>query len=388
MSQANITIGGDFCPIHRAEAILRAGNGKNIFGDLLPEIEKADIFVANLECPLIRRETPIRKNGPVLGASVECLLGLSNVPISAFAIANNHILDHGREGVASTLQSCAAAEIRTFGAGLDAMEARKPLILVQKGMRIGFLAAAENERCIAGDNNPGANSLDPIGLVRQMAALSDNVDFLVVLVHGGAEHYPLPTPRLQETCRFLVEQGADAVICQHSHCAGSYETYRGAPIVYGQGNLIFDFPNRGPEWHRGFLVRLRIQAKHDSTMELIPFTQFADAEGIRKMDPPEAQQLLSAIEQRSHFVQNEKSVRDAWQSYCAERSIEYFGTVLGHGRILRRLNRSGGMLGTVYGQDVLFKLNNVIQCEVHREILLTVFDQYLRGLERNGTPNL
>ena len=35
--------------------------------------------------------------------------------------------------------------------------------------------------------------------------------------------------------RFIIEQGARMVICQHSHCAGCYEKYQNGHIIYGQG---------------------------------------------------------------------------------------------------------------------------------------------------------
>ena len=48
------------------------------------------------------------------------------------------------------------------------------------------------------------------------------------------------------------------VVCQHSHCAGAFEAYRGGHIIYGQGNLISDSPDGGDTWYEGFLVRLSL----------------------------------------------------------------------------------------------------------------------------------
>ena len=43
-------------------------------------------------------------------------------------------------------------------------------------------------------------------------------DFVLVIVHGGSEHFQLPTPRMQATYRFFVDAGADAVVNHHQHC--------------------------------------------------------------------------------------------------------------------------------------------------------------------------
>lgn len=38
----------------------------------------------------------------------------------------------------------------------------------------------------------------------------------------------------------MVDCGADMIICQHSHCIGSFEKYKQSGILYGQGNFILD----------------------------------------------------------------------------------------------------------------------------------------------------
>jgi len=45
------------------------------------------------------------------------------------------------------------------------------------------------------------------------------------------------TPK--KLCKFFIDSGVDAIVCQHSHCAGSFEHYKNRPIIYGQGNFIF-----------------------------------------------------------------------------------------------------------------------------------------------------
>lgn len=61
-----------------------------------------------------------------------------------------------------------------------------------------------------------------------------------MLYHGGKEYYRYSSPNLQKTCRKMTEKGADLVLCQHSHCIGSYEEYNDSTILYGQGNFIFN----------------------------------------------------------------------------------------------------------------------------------------------------
>ena len=48
-------------------------------------------------------ENPIKKSGPNLRASVDCVRAYYEMNIDLLTLANNHILDQGEEGVLSTI---------------------------------------------------------------------------------------------------------------------------------------------------------------------------------------------------------------------------------------------------------------------------------------------
>jgi len=223
----NILITGDTCPIGRNQGFFQRGNTMSLLNDLRPEFEKADISVVNLECPLIQKEAPIEKCGPNLGAPVDCANGLKAMGIDVVGLANNHIMDHGPQGLWITIKALGEHGIAHVGAGENVDKARKILVREVHGIRIGIFAVAEHEFGIATKNAPGANPLDVIDFVRNINEHRSEFDKLIVLVHGGNEHYQYPRPGLMDICRFYVEQGASAVICQHSHCVGCMETYQG-----------------------------------------------------------------------------------------------------------------------------------------------------------------
>ena len=106
-----LLIGGDVCPTARDTALFEQGSADRLFQDLHGEFEAADFSVVNLECPLIARKSPIEKDGPALGAPVGCTDGLKAAGIDAVNLANNHILDHGEQGLLSTLGALAGAGV-------------------------------------------------------------------------------------------------------------------------------------------------------------------------------------------------------------------------------------------------------------------------------------
>jgi len=374
-----IVVGGDVCPSNSDASSFIGGDASAIFHDLLDDIRSADLSIVNLECPLTDVDSPIAKCGPHLRASTSCIAGLKDAGIHVLNMANNHILDHGAQGLESTLRIAESAGIAAVGAGRNREEARRILIRKVGDMRIGILCVAEHEFSIAGVDSPGANPLDLIDIVRNITAHREEWGFLVVLLHGGNEGYPFPSPRLMDTCRFLVEQGAGAVICQHSHCVGCYEEYRGGHIVYGQGNLVFDGSvidrsfKDGP-WTEGVLVDLRVTADCASSMRLLPYTQSRAEIGARKLGGTAADDLLHAVEERSARLRDKEFVQAEWHRRCKEQSQWYLSRVLGYRR-LGRLLRCFDIVKCLYSPFDLRVLENTIRCETHREALETVLEE-------------
>ena len=277
-----------------------------------------------------------------------CIRAIREAGVDVLDLANNHILDHGAAGLENTLAAAAAAGIAAVGAGRNLNEARRILIRNLQGIRVGILALAQHEFSIATSASAGANPLDLIDVTRNIAAEREKFDYLVILLHAGNEYHPFPSPRLMETCRFFVEQGAGAVICHHTHCPGCWEEYRGGHIVYGQGNLIYGNPGAASSWNEGFLVRLSIPASGPSAMEFVPYEQSRGGPGAGKLQGAAAAAFLETIAQRSRQIQEAGFLHDRWVEFCEDRRGFYLSVVLGHGRVLGWLNRHGKLVKYLY----------------------------------------
>jgi poly-gamma-glutamate synthesis protein (capsule biosynthesis protein) len=283
-------------------------------------------------------------------------------------------MDHGSKGLKNTLKECAKAGILTVGSGKNLAEARKMLIRKIADIRIGILGLAEHEFSIATESSWVAYPLDLIDYVRNIKNQRPNFDYLIVLLHGGNEHYPFPSPRLKETCHFLVEMGANAVVVQHTHCPGCYEEYQNAHIVYGQGNLIFDGPNKDMSFYEGFLVKLLIFDDFSAKMELIPYFQSGSQLGARKMNKHDEKNFLQSLKERSTAIKDDNFVKAQWLRFCDKKKYGYLSMVLGYNRVLKKLNKNGLLLKAFYNKNDLVRKGNVISCEAHREVLDTIFN--------------
>ena len=77
------------------------------------------------------------------------------------SLANNHVGDYGERALRQTLDRFADGKIATVGAGPNAEQARRPVILERGGVRIGFLATDSiGESPAATSSRPGTNRLD------------------------------------------------------------------------------------------------------------------------------------------------------------------------------------------------------------------------------------
>ena len=102
-----------------------------IWGDALPELERAevDLRIANLETAITSAQTPWPEKAIHYRMHPRNIGCLTSAKISACALANNHVLDWGYDGLSETLKTLDAAGIAHAGAGNDAEEAMQPAAL-------------------------------------------------------------------------------------------------------------------------------------------------------------------------------------------------------------------------------------------------------------------
>jgi poly-gamma-glutamate synthesis protein (capsule biosynthesis protein) len=371
----NIVIGGDICPIGKNERSFKTRELSKIYNDLLFEFEKSDLSIINLECPLTDESSPILKNGPNLRVGSECVKGL---PFDIVNLANNHILDQGESGLLNTIKLCNKNGITTVGAGKNLEAASKIIVKTINGLKVGIMGIAEHEYSIAEADTPGANPIDLIHIYRTIKKYRQQFEYLIVLVHAGISNYTLPSPKLRDLCHFLVELGANAIICQHSHCAGSYEKYLNAFIVYGQGNFIFQWPKKDDDmWNTGFLVKLTIpDSIKNHELQIIPYTQNINHFGARKMKNQEMKHFIKMVNDRSSKIEDSEFIENEWNKFCNSKTQSYINQLLNLPSLLNKLDRKFGFMKFFYNRKILMIHENIINCESHREVVETILGNF------------
>lgn len=367
MSKITLLAGGDVCPTKESWETFFAGRaGALLQGGLEPVWREADFRVFNLETPLSDKETPIEKCGPALRAPIPCVKGLASLSPDGVGLSNNHILDQGAQGLDSTIRALEQAGIPHFGAGPSLQQADRPLMLEKDGVRICLYAVCEREFSWADAHGPGANPFDALEIGERIRRLKKECRHLVVLYHGGREYYPYPSPGLQKRCRKLADWGADAVLCQHSHCVGSYERYGGGVLVYGQGNFLFDMEDE-PCFDTGLLVRLTFEAG-GVRESFIPIRRQAHGAALAAGEDGEA--ILRGFFQRSEEILEPGFLGDRYHAYAMEQRERMLKVFLSGNLFLRGLNLLYGRRPSrVYSRAAQLAIKNSLQCEALNELL-------------------
>lgn len=273
-----VIIAGDFCQRYRIDEAIKKRLYGDLFDEVKPIIETADYSIVNFEFPIILDSTnakPILKCGPNLQGTKEAVDAVKYAGFNCCTLANNHILDQGEQCCLDTKNELEKAGIDTVGVGYNLEDAASILYKEIRGETLAIINCCEHEFSIATDTTIGANPLNPIQQYYRIQEARSKADYVLVIVHGGHEHCQLPSPEMQETYRFFIDSGADAVVNHHQHCYSGYEEYHGKPIFYGLGNLCFDnISKRGDDiWNEGYMVSLDFDKSRKPSYTLYPYIQ-------------------------------------------------------------------------------------------------------------------
>lgn len=212
------------------------------FRGVLPVFRRAAAVVANLESPLLDAGVPVpgkcTLSGPTAWAQV-----LRDAGITIVSLANNHMMDFGPDGLATTIRSLDAAGVARVGGGANRAAANAPVVLEIQNRRVAFLArtsvVVSAPWYAAGDETPGVAFLDADETCAAIQRAKREADLVVLLIHWGLEEYRYPSPGQRDLARRFAAAGADMVIGHHPHVTQGVERIGRSVVAYSLGNFLF-----------------------------------------------------------------------------------------------------------------------------------------------------
>ncbi len=218
------------------------GNYDYAFENIDGYIKKFDIAFGNLESQLAdlggETQSPTseyRFAGPPEGA-----IGLKTAGWDIVSTANNHMWDYGKDALFETMENLEQAGIKYTGSRRRTEDLYKPTIIESNGQKIAFLAGT---MLLNGYEKSGALDYvawaDTEELTSAIADIKDDVDWIIVSIHGGVEYVSKPIASKQTLAHELIDAGADIVIGHHTHIPQGIEEYKDGVIFYSLGNFAF-----------------------------------------------------------------------------------------------------------------------------------------------------
>ena len=202
----------------------------------------ADITLGNLEGVLLNegksRKDVSRPNVYSFRMPEKYAQVLSLMGFDVLSLANNHALDFGSAGLASSIKNLGLAGIKPFGV---------------PGAEIAFLPVRESVVAfMAFSYIPGLSYMHNQQAIRTgIKTALKQADLVIVSVHAGKEgqnatgypegdEYFLGEYRgnIRKFSEFAIDVGASAVFGHGPHVVRPYELYKGRPIFYSLGNFI------------------------------------------------------------------------------------------------------------------------------------------------------
>lgn len=360
---------GDYCPGSRVADLIDKKQYREVFGDVKTIIEKSDYSVVNFECPVvINKADPIFKNGPNLKTNTNAVEALQYAGFKLATLANNHLYDYGKTGVEDTLNTCKEYGIDVVGGGVDLKDAQKIFYKQIKNKVFAFVNFCEHEFSIATKNSGGANPLNPTINYYQILEAKKNADYVIIITHGGHEHFQYPSIRMKQTFRFFVDVGADAVINHHQHCYSGYEIYKDKPIFYGLGNFSFDEEDqRDSIWNEGYMVELKFD-ENKITHKLTPYIQADKKPGVILMK--DTTKFVENISRINNIIEDNKLLEILINDYYL-KSGESTALVFEpfKNRIINGLRRRS-LFPKLLSKSKWYQIRNMIECESHRDKII------------------
>jgi len=372
-----ILVAGDYCPIGRVTEMLDNSMNNGLFGGYTEVLKEMDFSIINLECPVTNSSNGILKTGPLLKSeNLQSLISLKELGFDLLTLANNHILDYSQDGVLDTIRNAHGVGLETVGAGENLEIASRPYIVNLDNQSVGILNMAENEFCGATIHTAGAFTFDLISILTIIKNIRSTVDKVILIYHGGREHYNLPTPEIRRRFRFLIDSGVDAIVAHHTHCIGGFEYYKDKPIVYSLGNFLFDYKvkyQKG-EWIYGYCVKLSSLDKDSPfKIDFIPHMQGEKSDfRLRLLIGEEKNLVLDKIYGLNKIIKDDDKFFQSWYSYLISQRTFYLSSLMIKNKYLRYLFMlrflPSGFLYSRHNRLVL----NLIRCETHHEILKNI----------------
>jgi poly-gamma-glutamate synthesis protein (capsule biosynthesis protein) len=237
------------------------GGGKRDYGPLLagikPVVSAADLAICHMETPIATADGPF-EGYPLFYAPPEIAAAVAATGYDTCSTASNHTLDHGAEGVRTTLDALDAAKIGHTGSARTEEEAGTPLVRDVNGVKVGQVSFTFGL-------NQGTEAPEPwtvnelsVNAVLDAArkARAAGAEVVIASIHWGIENQHEPTAEQREMAReILADPAVDLIVGHHAHVVQPFEKIGDKWVAYGLGNSVAKHEQPRGDTEEGVIAR-------------------------------------------------------------------------------------------------------------------------------------
>lgn len=242
-------------------------NYDECFAAVRPEVEQADVAIANLEVTLAG---PPYRGYPQFSAPDDFLRGVIGAGFDVLLTANNHSVDTYRRGFERTLDMMDSLGVAHLGTYRNADERSRhyPFLLERNGLRVVLLNFTYDTNGIPVPEPCVVNLMDTLEMAADIErAQQMQPDVIIALPHWGLEYQTLPSDEQREIAAWLLAHGVDHIVGGHPHVAQPLELLNNGKnlVAWSMGNVVSN--QTMPNTYGGYMVRLEL-TKRDSVTTL------------------------------------------------------------------------------------------------------------------------
>jgi len=202
---------------------------------VLPEAEKFDIVIGNLEFPMTSNNK-LFTYGSCCLSTPKYVSFLKSAGFTVLNVANNHAMDYGIDVFDETVGTLQNFNMKVAGIEADF----NPVNFIQvKDVIVAFIGCSAHPEVTPSKETP-YNAFEAKHFCDRIQQVSEKVDLVCVSIHWGEEFIPIESAREKKIGRMLIDSGADIVVGHHPHVLRDIEKYKNGIIAYSLGNFIGD----------------------------------------------------------------------------------------------------------------------------------------------------
>ena len=191
--------------------------------------------------------------GYVYASHPNSVIALKQSGVNIVDIGNNHIYDMLEAGLNNSLSALDQAGVLHFGAGTNETNAWAPVIVSSKGQTIAFIGCTtlriplntpitNDIPYVASDvlRKGGAAYCTETRLRSEIIKAKQRANVVVVMIHGGQDYNPNPTPKISYFSEIARQAGATLVINHQPHVIGGFSWKDQSLTAWTIGTFLSD----------------------------------------------------------------------------------------------------------------------------------------------------